>query len=149
VVVGFGPERARLEARAEADGSPVLFTGPLEHRHLRHLLALADGCVVPSVFPEAFGMVAAEASAAGCPPVVSRHSGLAEVAADLEEALPPSLGRLVSFPTGDAVALRERLDALLALGSADRPRLRATVRRVAEERWSWAGVAARLLDAAS
>ena len=127
----------------------MLFTGPLEHRHLRHLLALADGCVVPSVFPEAFGMVAAEASAAGCPPVVSRHSGLAEVAADLEEALPPSLGRLVSFPTGDAVALRERLDALLALGSADRRRLRATVRRVAEERWSWAGVAARLLDAAS
>ena len=148
VVVGFGPERARLEARAEADGSRVLFTGPLEHRHLRHLLALADACVVPSVFPEAFGMVAAEASAAGCPPVVSRQSGLAEVAADLEEALPPSLGRLVSFPTGDAVALRERLDALLALGSGDRGRLRTTVRRVAEERWSWAGVATRLLDAA-
>ena len=75
-------------------------------------------------------------------------SGLAEVAADLEEALPPSLGRLVSFPTGEAVALRERLDGLLALGSDDRRRLRTTVRRVAEERWSWAGVATRLLDAA-
>ena len=62
----------------------------------------ADACVVPSVFPEAFGMVAAEAAAAGCPPVVSRHSGLAEVAAELEAALPPALGPLVSFPTGDA-----------------------------------------------
>jgi glycosyltransferase involved in cell wall biosynthesis len=148
VVVGFGPERARLEARAEAEGLRAIFTGPLEHRHLRHLLALADACVVPSVFPEAFGMVAAEAAAAGCPPVVARHSGLAEVAAGLEEALPPELARLVSFPNGDAGALHERLTALLALGAADRSRLRATVRQGVEERWSWAGVAARLLDAA-
>ncbi len=148
VVVGFGPERARLEARAEAEGLRAIFTGPLEHRHLRHLLALADACVVPSVFPEAFGMVAAEAAAAGCPPVVARHSGLAAVAAGLEEALPPELARLVSFPNGDAGALHERLTALLALGAADRSRLRATVRQVVEERWSWAGVAARLLDAA-
>jgi hypothetical protein len=70
------------------------------------------------------------------------------VAGALEEALPPELGRLVSFPTGDAAALRERLDALLALGPDDRALLRATVRRVTVERWSWAGVAGRLLDAA-
>jgi len=148
VVVGFGPERARLEARVADEGLRALFTGPLEHRHLRHLLALADACVVPSVFPEAFGMVAAEAASAGCPPVVARHSGLAEVAAGLEEALPPGLARLVSFPTGDAAALHARLAALLALGHGDRALIRSTVRRVVEERWSWAGVAARLLDAA-
>jgi glycosyltransferase involved in cell wall biosynthesis len=148
VVVGFGPERGRLEARVAAEGLRVIFTGPLEHRHLRHLLALADACVVPSVFPEAFGMVAAEAAAAGCPPVVARHSGLAEVAAGLEQALPPELGRLVSFPNGDATALHERLTSLLALGPDDRARLRATVRAVVEERWSWAGVAVRLLQAA-
>jgi glycosyltransferase involved in cell wall biosynthesis len=148
VVVGFGPERSRLETRAAADGLRALFTGPLEHRHLRHLLAGADACVVPSVFPEAFGMVAAEAAAAGCPPLVARHSGLAEVAAELEQALPVELQALVSFPTGDAAALHERLRALLALDSADRALVRATVRRVAAERWSWASVAARLLDAA-
>jgi glycosyltransferase involved in cell wall biosynthesis len=148
VVVGFGPERNALEQRASSRGVDALFTGPLEHRHLRHLLALADACVVPSVFPEAFGMVAAEAAAAGCPPVVARHSGLAEVAAGLEESLSPPLDRLVSFPTGDAAALRERLFALLALSSADRALLRATVRSVAVERWSWASIAARLLQAA-
>jgi glycosyltransferase involved in cell wall biosynthesis len=144
VVVGFGPERARLEALAASKGVDALFTGPLEHRHLRHLLALADACVVPSVFPEAFGMVAAEAAAAGCPPVVARHSGLAEIAAGLEAALPPDLATLVSAPAGDAVALHDRLATLLALPSSDRDRLRATVRRVTEERWSWAGVAERL-----
>jgi glycosyltransferase involved in cell wall biosynthesis len=149
VVVGFGPERAALEALAASSDARALFTGPLEHRHLRHLLALADACVVPSVFPEAFGMVAAEAGAAGCPPIVSRHSGLAEVAAELEAALPPALAPLVSFPTADADALRDRLVGLLALTTADRGLLRATVRRVVEERWSWAGIARRLLELAT
>ena len=146
VVVGFGPERAALEHRAATNGVDALFTGPLEHRHLRHLLAFADACAVPSVFPEAFGMVAVEAAAAGCPPVVARHSGLAEVAAGLEAELPAGLGRLVATPTGDAAALRERLAALVALPAADRALLRASVRRAAEERWSWAGVARRLLE---
>ena len=144
VVVGFGPERAALEALAETDGVPALFTGPLEHRHLRHLLALADACVVPSVFPEAFGMVAAEAAAAGCPPIVARHSGLAEIAAGLEEALPPALAPLVSAPTGDAGELHERLRTLLALPAADREALRTGVRRAVVERWSWASVASQL-----
>ena len=45
-----------------------------------NLLPLADITVVPSVFPEAFGMVAAEAAAAGSIPLVANHSGLAEVA---------------------------------------------------------------------
>jgi glycosyltransferase involved in cell wall biosynthesis len=148
VIVGFGPERPALEALAASNGVRALFTGPLEHRHLRHLLALSDACVVPSVFPEAFGMVAAEAAAAGCPPVVSRHSGLAEVAAGLEEALPAGLASLVSSPTGDSEALRERLTTLLALAADDRELLRATVRRVVEERWSWAGIAQRLLEVA-
>ena len=149
VAVGFGPERARLEAQAEAHGLRALFTGPLEHRHLRHLLALADACVVPSVFPEAFGMVAAEAAAAGCPPIVARHSGLAEVAAGLEKALPGPLAALVAFPRGDAEALHGRLQGLLHLSGSDRASLRATVRQVAEERWSWAGIAQRLLELAA
>ena len=37
VVVGFGPERTALEARAADRGVDTLFTGPLEHRHLRRL----------------------------------------------------------------------------------------------------------------
>jgi glycosyltransferase involved in cell wall biosynthesis len=146
VVVGFGPERGALERLAESNGVRALFTGPLEHRHLRHLLAFADACVVPSVFPEAFGMVAAEAAAAGCPPIVARHSGLAEVAAGLEAALPAHLAELVAVPAGAPETLRERLRTLLALPDADRELLRATVRRVAVERWSWAGVASRLLE---
>ncbi len=145
VIVGFGDYRSELEAMA--DPTRTLFTGPLEHRHLVHLLALADACVVPSIFPEAFGMVAAEAAATGCPPLVARHSGLAEIAAGLEEEYPPELRHLAAFATGDAADLREKLRALLALSPAERAAVSAAARRATVERWSWAGVAERLLQA--
>jgi glycosyltransferase involved in cell wall biosynthesis len=125
----------------------VLFTGPLEHAHLVHLLPLADACVVPSIFPEAFGMVAAEAAAAGCPPLVARHSGLAEVAEGLEAEYPPEHRQLTSFATGDANDLRDKLSALLALPPSDREAVSAAARRAAVARWSWASVSERLLDA--
>jgi glycosyltransferase involved in cell wall biosynthesis len=142
VVVGFGPYRAVLEAEAPAR---TLFTGPLEHRHLVHLLPLADVTVVPSVFPEAFGMVAAEAAAAGSPPLVARHSGLAEVAAGIEQAYPERLRHLVSFTPGDVADLARKLQELVALPAAEREALGVAARRVVVERWSWSSVAARLL----
>jgi glycosyltransferase involved in cell wall biosynthesis len=143
VIVGFGDHRAELEDLAR--DLRVLFTGPLDHRHLVHLLALADACVVPSIFPEAFGMVAAEAAAAGCPPLVARHSGLAEVAEGLEAEYPEGLRDLSSFTSGDAADLRGKLARLLALDGAERDAIRAAARRAAVERWSWASVADRLL----
>jgi glycosyltransferase involved in cell wall biosynthesis len=146
VVVGFGPERAALESRAAELGVEALFTGPLEHRHLRHLLALADACVVPSIFPEAFGMVAAEAASAGCPPLVARHSGLAQVAAGLEACYPEAQRHLAAFETGDAGDLGRRLRELLVLSSAEREAVRAAARAAVVERWSWAGVSRRLLE---
>jgi len=142
VIVGFGDYRAELE---ELASGRALFTGPLEHRHLVHLLGLADACVVPSIFPEAFGMVAAEAAAAGCPPLVARHSGLAEVAEGLEEEYPAHLRDLAAFASGDAGDLRGKLVRLLSLGADDREALREAARRAAIGRWSWASVADRLL----
>ena len=146
VVVGFGPERTTLERHAADRGVEALFTGPLEHRHLRHLLAFADACVVPSIFPEAFGMVAAEAASAGCPPLVARHSGLAEVASGLEAAYPPALQHLAAFTSNDADDLARRLEELLTLPPANRAALRSAARAAVVERWSWAGVSRRLLE---
>ncbi|HEY4346750.1 MAG TPA: glycosyltransferase, partial [Gaiellaceae bacterium] len=40
VIVGFGDYRGELERLAEEHHERVLFTGPLEHRHLVHLLPL-------------------------------------------------------------------------------------------------------------
>jgi glycosyltransferase involved in cell wall biosynthesis len=111
-----------------------------------HLLPLADVSVVPSIFPEAFGMVAAEAAAAGVPPLVADHSGLAEVAAGIAAEYPAQFKQLTSFPTGDADALRERLRALLALSPPERRALGSAARRAVERNWSWTRVAERLLE---
>jgi glycosyltransferase involved in cell wall biosynthesis len=143
VVVGFGPARAELEAQAA--GRRVLFTGPLEHRHLAHLWPLADVSVTPSVFPEAFGMVAAEAAACGSPPLVARHSGLAEIAAGLEEEYPPEYRHLASFESGSAQDLTAKLEAILGLSRGEWERLSAASRRAATTRWSWEDVAAEIL----
>jgi glycosyltransferase involved in cell wall biosynthesis len=143
IAVGFGDYRRELERIAPPR---TLFTGALEHRHLAHLLPLADVAVVPSIFPEAFGMVAAEAAAAGCPPLVARHSGLEEIAAGLEGAYPPELRHLTSFETGDSLDLADKLHDLLSLTPSRREELGTAARSVAVERWSWAGVADRLLQ---
>ena len=128
VIVGFGDYRAELEALGS---ERTLFTGALEHRHLAALLPLCDVAVVPSIFPEAFGMVAAEAAAAGVPPLVARHSGLAEVAAGLEAEYPPERAPLTSFSNGDVAELRDKLAALLALPADERAALGDAARRAA------------------
>ena len=143
LIVGFGDYREQLEAIAPSN---VLFTGALEHRHLVHLLPLCDVEVVPSIFPEAFGMVAAEAAAAGVPPLVARHSGLAEIAAGLEERYPPRFRHLASFASGDATELRGKLEELIDLRDSDRRDLGRLARETAVELWSWKSVARRLLD---
>jgi glycosyltransferase involved in cell wall biosynthesis len=138
LVVGFGDYRDELERLAPPG---TLFTGPLEHRHLVHLLPLVDVSVVPSIFPEAFGMVAAEAAAAGVPPLVARHSGLAEIAAGVEAEYPPGLRDLVSFTDDLAAKLRR----LLELPAETRRELGLAARRAVVERWSWSSVADQLL----
>lgn len=144
VVVGFGEARESLEQ--QASGKDVLFTGALEHRHLAALWPLCDVAVVPSVFPEAFGMVAAEAAASGVPPVVARHSGLATVADALEKAYPSSASALAGFANGDAGDLARVVGSILALPAPERERIGAAARDAAVARWSWRGVAESLIE---
>jgi len=143
VIVGFGDYRAELERLAPPG---MLFTGPLEHRHLVHLLPLAEAVVVPSIFPEAFGMVAAEAAASGVPPLVARHSGLAEVAEGIEAEYPPAHRHLVAFENGNAADLTAKLRELLALEPDVRGALGVAAREAVIKRWSWSSVAERLLS---
>ncbi|MDQ6874601.1 MAG: glycosyltransferase family 4 protein [Actinomycetota bacterium] len=149
VIVGFGPARAELERQAGRTLGPdrVVFPGPLEHRHLRHLWPLATVSVVPSVFPEAFGMVAAEAASCGCPPLVARHSGLAEIAAVLEGEYPPERRHLAGFRAGDGADLHAKLAELNTLPRPKWLELSAAARRAAVRTWGWPRVATRILAA--
>ena len=128
----------------------VVVVGRLEHDELVGLLPACEAQVVPSTFPEAFGMVAAEAAACGSLPVVALHSGLGEVATTLSEVVPEAARPLLGFERGaDAVpqlaaAVAGWLEAPEALRAATREAMVAVTR----ERYSWDGVARTVLAAA-
>ena len=144
VIVGFGPDRDLLQKKVV--GQDVLFTGALEHRHLAALWPLCDVAVVPSIFPEAFGMVAAEAAASGVPPVVAHHSGLTTVSKCLEENYPLEIKGLSSFLNGNAEDLIRVVGSIFSLSIEQRKELANAARKTAVEHWSWEGVAVRLIE---
>jgi glycosyltransferase involved in cell wall biosynthesis len=145
VLVGWGDIRDEIEEQMR--GLRALFTGALEHRHLAHLWALADVAVTPSTAPEAFGMVAAEAAACGAPPLVARHTGLAEVADGLEAEYPPEYRQLASFENGNVRQLADRMKTIIRLPRSQRMRLGEAARRAAVERWSWERISTLILSA--
>jgi glycosyltransferase involved in cell wall biosynthesis len=145
-----GTERERYLAAARALPERIVLTGRLEHEELAELLPAFQALVVPSTFPEAFGMVAAEAAACGVFPVSAGHSGLAEVSDVLARAVPEQAARWLSFPVDDDAvrALAARLRAWLAADPDLRSRTRAGLVATARERWSWQGVASGVIAAA-
>ena len=128
-----------------------MLTGRLDHDELAELLPACEALVVPSTFPEAFGMVAAEAAACGALPVSAAHSGLAEVSEALARAVPAAGGAVAVVPESTTTPCARSPSASLGWLEADprcasetRAGLVATVR----ERWSWEGVARGVIAAA-
>ncbi|MFN2588969.1 MAG: glycosyltransferase family 4 protein [Actinomycetota bacterium] len=144
----LGSARADERYWERAGSIPVEFTGRLEHGPLSVALPLWDVLVVPSVVPEAFGMVAAEAAASGVLPVVPRHSGIGEAGAMLEREL-GTPGLLTFDPDEPVTGIAERVDAILGLPRDERRELELRAAAFAREQWSWETVAERLLEAAS
>jgi glycosyltransferase involved in cell wall biosynthesis len=114
------------------------------------LLAVCEAQVMPSTFPEAFGMVAVEAAACGALPLSARHSGMAEVTAALAPALPAELRSLLSFELGPGAVddIAAKLVAWLTLDAAERERARLTLAQEAARRYSWESVANGVIAAA-
>jgi glycosyltransferase involved in cell wall biosynthesis len=136
---------------APASAERIHFTGRLEHDDLPYLLPAVEAQVMPSTFPESFGMVAAEAAACGALPLSANHSGMAEVTATLAPALPDELRPLMSFDVGPG-AVREIADKLvtwLTLDPTERERARDALAADAARRYSWESVAEGVIDAAS
>jgi len=103
VVVGSGPHREALEARAAERGAPVRFAGWSDDVH--GAMAKADVFCLPSRW-EACPYVVLEAMTLGRPVVASAVDGVPEQVADGETG--------VLVPPEDPGALRAALDALAA-----------------------------------
>ncbi|HWH96707.1 MAG TPA: glycosyltransferase family 4 protein [Baekduia sp.] len=144
------PDRELYLHAAATIGEHVVLTGRLEHPELAPLLAAAEAQVVPSTFPEAFGMVAVEAAACGALPIVADHSGLGEVRAIFADAVPAGARAWLGFAPGPRAVrdLADRMIAWLEAGDDLREGTREALVRVAQERFSWDGVARGVISAA-
>ncbi len=109
VVVGDGPERARLEAMAPAT---VEFRGSVPSDQVGSFLAGARALVLPSICYEGAPRTVVEAYAAGVPVVANRHGALPGIVAD-------GVTGLLAEP-GVADSWRKALEALLVDETSER-----------------------------
>jgi glycosyltransferase involved in cell wall biosynthesis len=146
----LGAEAPAYRAAADGMAASVHWAGRLEHDELVDVIPAAEALAMPSTFPEAFGMVAAEAAAGGALPVVAGHSGMAEVADALAAAVPPEVRPWLTFQVGPhaVTELAEGLASWLAAPAGLRARTRDAIVDVARERYSWDGVARTVVAAA-
>jgi len=126
LLVGDGPERARLEALAgELDlGDVVRFLGSREHGDMPAVLCSGELAVFPSL-QEATSVAALECMACGLPVVATRVGGLPEIVDE-------EVGTLVE--PGDPDALAQGIVELLVARDLDELGRKARARVV--ENWS-------------
>lgn len=115
-IAGTGPLEDEIRGWA-APRRSVDALGLLDRSACNELVARATAVVVPSEWPEPFGLVVAEAMAAGVPPIATAHGAFAELISDGRNGL--------LYPPGDAAALSRILGgieddpgALASLGQA-------------------------------
>lgn len=104
-VVGLGKERDHLEALSKAYGldKTVTFLGALEGEALAESYCQHSIQLIPSLWPETFGLVALEGIACGCVPIGSEGGGL-------KNTIGPCG---LTFPNGNARALAAHIRYLL------------------------------------
>ncbi len=136
-VAGADPLAVRLmltRLRVPDDGIDI--GGFLSQEDLTAALLEAKALVAPSLGQESFGMVLTRAFACALPVVASDIPGYREV-------LDPAAS--VSVPPGDVAALVDAVCALVA-DEPRRERMGQAARDLAIERYSWPGIARRLVQ---
>jgi glycosyltransferase involved in cell wall biosynthesis len=115
-----------LERLAEDEGvrARLHLPGPLHGDALVDLFARAHVVVIPTVWHEAFGLVAVEAATAGVPIVAARNGGLAEILREDVDAL--------LFTSNDADACADAIARTLRDPEAARQRVESARLRARE-----------------
>ena len=132
----------------------VIFTGIMDHNDLRQLIPCTEFTAAPSIFPEAFGLVAIEALASGVLPVQTYHTGFADVAkvyreefADIYEHLKLSPLLLNDMLVPNLAHHLNRLTEYFAqLSENERQEIRKRAHMLAKSKFSWTTVAQKYLE---
>ena len=140
LLVGDGPERARIEELAKELGVPAVFPGTVPHHELPAYLAAMDAAVILAPRNEPFHyspLKLAEYLAAGLPVVAPAAGQVGRRLTDGVEA--------VVVPPHDVAAMGAALRRLHD-DPEERARLGKAARAAAEAEWSWDNQVRRVLD---
>lgn len=101
IIAGLGPyrEALRMQTHALHLTDAISFPGFISDEDRTRLYHIADMAVIPSLY-EPFGIVALEASACGCPVVISETGGLHEVVRLHETGITVTPGSVESLAWG-------------------------------------------------
>jgi glycosyltransferase involved in cell wall biosynthesis len=130
-LIGDGPEREALERQAKEAGVTVRFVGVLKGEALACELNRHRVMVVPSRWPEPFGIVALEGIACGLAVVGTRNGGLAEAIGPCGLAVENGDARALAEGIADLLTDKARLEACRK--SAPEHLARHTRQRIARE----------------
>ena len=130
--------------------SKITFTGILNHKQLVNLLPAMDVLIAPSVFPEAFGMVAIEAASCGVYPVLTYQSAFREIGDQIRELVD---GRVhidnveLNVTASDNIA--NNTNAYLKtrdnMSEAQLIAFKESLRKLVVDNYSWEGIAGKYL----
>lgn len=131
----------------------IVFTGIAEHKELVSLLPAMDALIAPSVFPEAFGMVAIEAMACGVYPVLTYQSAFKEIDDEVIEAVkyyPFKINKVfLDENSSENIAqnLIEYFNFKATLMPTEFIGFQKVLRSVVMENYSWEGICQKYLKA--
>ena len=104
-----------LEVKAEPIKNKVEFTGFVPYNEIPVLLQQADIAVLPSIWPEPFGLTCVEAMASGLPLITTNSGGIPETTSDdcailldINNLLPQKIAKAIISLYSDA-KLRKRM----------------------------------------
>lgn len=137
VVVGDSSDTDEYARGLKSEFPSVIFAGTRVGEELAELYSNAGAYALPSAV-EGLPLSLIEAMGYGLPGVASDISANVEVLGEFAaEAI---------YPLGDAVALRRRLDTLLALDPSQRASLSERMQRRVRQEYDWDAIAGRTLE---
>jgi len=133
-IAGSGPLESEIRSWAK-DRPSVEVLGLLDREKCASLLSRARALIAPSEWPEPFGLVIAEAMAAGVPPVATARGSFVDMITDGVDGM--------LYPPGDLAALGDLLQ-MIERSPGHLAELGAAARRTYEKRFTRSGNVARL-----